>query len=77
MALILNTPLWSAVQDALRCYIEEFQMLVVEGERVSNERTRLLARDARPQMEEYNRQPAILISGSLISNAFWCGYEID
>ncbi|MDQ6732875.1 MAG: hypothetical protein M3Z35_01970 [Nitrospirota bacterium] len=57
-----NKPLWSAVQDALEGYVEEFHRLIVEHQRLNKERARLLGQEDSPahrcQIEEYNRRLA-------------------
>ncbi len=62
MARFQSVPVWSAVQDALEAHPAEWRKVLAEGQRLSDERARVLklagVSGYGPQIMEYNRQLA-------------------
>ena len=62
MARFKGVPVWSAVQDALKVHLMEYRQLLAEGQRLRDERARVLKLVGisayQPQIIEYNRQLA-------------------
>jgi len=62
MARFKGVPVWSAVQDALKVHLMEYRQLLAEGQRLHDERARVLKlvgiSASQPQITEYNRQLA-------------------
>ena len=63
MARFKGVPVWSAVQDALKGHLVEYRQLLAEGQRLSNERARVLKLEGKPEYQsqglEYNQQLAV------------------
>ena len=62
MARFKRVPVRSAVQDALETHLAEFRQLLADGQRLNEERVRVLKLVGisayQPQITEYNRQLA-------------------
>ena len=62
MAKFKRVPVWSAVQDALKVHLLEYRQLLADGQRLRDERARVLKLVGisayQPQIIEYNRQLA-------------------
>ena len=60
MARLKGVPVWSVVQDALEAHLVEYRQLCAEGQRLSEERARVVElvgiAEYHSQITEYNRQ---------------------
>jgi hypothetical protein len=81
IATFQNEPMWSAVQDALEAYVEEYHTLIAEQRRLNEERTRILEQEGSPgfrsQVEAYNRHFAAFTERFVRSQRPRSGEDVD